>query len=322
MFRNVSGTLVGREADGSDIFFDMPDAPFALQVLSPTLGACSVLQVGETRLPHPDLAGCFDFLSLNARASGEHRTPTHRDLYRKRPIRGCVEASNAEGGTISESFNLIVLPEAIVEAAPDGTKDGVNIVDDNTVILQLRAPFKEYIRGGDHSDWQLDMDYLMKQVPGAQSGGWKSPVSTPASSTATNTGSTTNASGGRSLPELVLDPWNDPWIPEELPNMPDYPSQAGNEPVTVFQTNLRPSTGPTATTNAPTKPTWCTSCSSVTLPMPKPTRRSKTPLPQGFGHHAWSHALQRVQRYHHWGYNPTFYFAPDKFYGTKQACNC
>ena len=93
---------------------------------------------------------------------------------------------------------------------------------------------------GDHSDWQLDMDYLMKQVPGAQK--WWVEIS------GLNPGEQYRyqywiddecLKVADPYSELVLDPWNDPWIPEEsFPNMPDYPSQAGNEPVTVFQINL------------------------------------------------------------------------------------
>ena len=330
VFRNVTGTLVGREADGSDIFFDMPDAPFALQVLSPTLGACSVLQVGESQ--DFDILISQDAsisLSLNGSevASGEGTELQHTETFTESgQYEVTVEASNAEGGTISESFNLIVLPETIVEAAPDGTKDGVNIVDDNTVILQLRAPFKEYIFAvGDHSDWQLDMDYLMKQVPGAQK--WWVEIS------GLNPGEQYRyqywiddecLKVADPYSELVLDPWNDPWIPEEsFPNMPDYPSQAGNEPVTVFQTNPEVFDW---TDGSYERPDQTNLVVYELLIRDFTDAKTYKAVEDSLGYlkDLGITALELMpfnefNGNNSWGYNPTFYFAPDKFYGTKQA---
>ena len=51
-----------------------------------------------------------------------------------------------------------------IQNPPIGTKDGVNIVDDNTVIIQLRAPSKShvYLRG-DFNNFAISPSTMMRR---------------------------------------------------------------------------------------------------------------------------------------------------------------
>jgi len=53
-----------------------------------------------------------------------------------------------------------------IAASPAGIQDGINYVNDNTVILQLFAPNKSYVYAlGDFNNWEFDNNYLLNKTP-------------------------------------------------------------------------------------------------------------------------------------------------------------
>ena len=122
--------------------------------------------------------------------------------------------------------------------------------------------------------------------------------------------------------EKVLDPWNDKYISSSVyPNLKSYPSQA-SEIVSVFE--LMPEKYPWSVTNfdRPAKNSLAiyemlfrdfTSEGSVKAAIEKLDYLDK------LGINAIE--LMPIQEFDgndSWGYNPCFYFAPDKAYGTKE----
>lgn len=68
--------------------------------------------------------------------------------------------------TIKELINFSIKPKNIVLNLPPNIKDGINYINDNTVTFSFFAPKKSFVYLiGDFNDWQIDPKYLMNQTP-------------------------------------------------------------------------------------------------------------------------------------------------------------
>jgi len=75
-------------------------------------------------------------------------------------------AKDIEGNCVYDSTFYVVRDANTIEALPDGVRKGINYIDDETVTLVLYAPYKNFVYLiGDFNDWQYDNDYLMKKDP-------------------------------------------------------------------------------------------------------------------------------------------------------------
>ncbi|MFN2424592.1 MAG: hypothetical protein ABR572_12545, partial [Cryomorphaceae bacterium] len=173
VFRNVNGQLIGREADGTDILVNISQGgfdgailtPFSPQVfLTPPTDFTFTAQTNEDAtitLYRNDT----DVLSVSS------STVASVDLDFTGFAEGqywlWMEAvSDAEGVVITDSVYVIVQGEPQIQSAPPGTQDGINYVNSSTVVLQLHAPFKDYVYAvGDFNDWEFNPDYFMKKTP-------------------------------------------------------------------------------------------------------------------------------------------------------------
>ena len=167
----------------------------------------------------------------------------------------------------------------IVLDPPAGTLDGVNVINGSTVIVQLRAPGKDYVHlRGDFNGWTSSTASLMRksvdgnrhwiQVSGLSPGTWYRYHFMVEG----------NLEIGDPYAELVLDPWNDQYIPQShYPGMPAFPSAHANWHTSAFRTDNPYSCGPMATFNARRPTVW-----SFTRPWfgiltkPKPSKTSST----------------------------------------------
>jgi len=131
-----------------------------------------------------------------------------------------------------------VLGQGLIADPPAGRSDGITVLAPDKAHFQLRAPAKDHIHlRGDFNEWQIDADFLMNrstdgniwwlEVDGLDPGAWirfhyliddTVEVADPFS-------------------PLILDPWNDGYIPDEtFPNRPAYPFAHAFWPVGAFRT--------------------------------------------------------------------------------------
>ena len=125
----------------------------------------------------------------------------------------------------------------IVLDPPAGTLDGVNVINGSTVIVQLRAPGKDYVHlRGDFNSWTSNNGTLMRksvdgnhhwiQVSGLSPGTWYRYHFMVEG----------NLEIADPYAELVLDPWNDQYIPQShYPGMPAFPSAHANWHTSAFR---------------------------------------------------------------------------------------
>ena len=210
-----------------------------------------------------------------------------------------------------------------IQNPPVGTKDGVNILDDNTVIIQLRAPGKShvYLRG-DFNNFAISPSTMMRRsVDGnrhwLQLGGLNSSLWYRYHFLIEG-----NLEIGDPYGELVLDPWNDQYISSsQFPNLPSYPNGLANWQNTVFRITEPEFNWTDDNFQRP---------SSDRLVIYEALVRDfdegqvfqdlfdRLDYLEYMGFNAIE--LMPVSEFEgnlSWGYNPTFRFAVDKFYGPK-----
>ncbi len=329
VFRNQSGTLVGRNADGSDIYVDIFEPGFNAAITSPGISnqivnanqniniVCNASSAADITLTQngEQVASATQQTSLsytfNESAAGEY-------------LLEMTAVSGAE--SITDQILLVIVPSVNVAAAPAGTIDGINYINDNTVRLQFFAPNKDYIFViGDFNNWTFDTDYLMNRTPDGSTYWIELTDLDPNQEYRFQY---YIGDEGMRVAEIyaekILSPWDDPWIPAETyPNLTPYPVGLTNEPVSVFKINQQ-------------EFNW--SDQAFVRP-PKERLIVYELLLRDFieaeNYQTLTDTLDYIERLginaiqlmpinefegnNSWGYNPSFYFAPDKIYGTPES---
>lgn len=329
VFRNSTGSLVGRDADGSDIFIDIyqdtfsggiqiPNAPTLLfdnpanyQVTAATNDAATItLYLDDTQL-----GSASNVTELNATADFTGMPTGQYWIW--------MEADNG-ATTLTDSTYVIIQGEPDVAASPAGVVDGINYIDDNTVVLQIFAPYKDFIYViGDFNDWQFNPAYFMHKTPEGDRY-WLE-------IDGLNTGQEYRFQYSIDEEDMrvadiyadkILDPFNDSYIPEAVyPNLIPYPSGKTTQIVSVLQTAQTPYDWQVENFDRPPIDNLVIyellirdfdeahSYQAVT---------NRLDYLDSLGVNAIElMPFTEFEGNESWGYNPMFYFAPDKYYGTK-----
>lgn len=225
--------------------------------------------------------------------------------------------------TVSDTFFYFVRPAPVVQSLPAGTKDGINYISDNSVILCLYAPSKSYVFApGDFSNWTANASTYMKRTPDTQRYWLQIDGLIPGKEYAYQYLVDGNLLIGDPYTDKILDPWNDEWISSSTyPNLKPYPKGLTTGIVSVFQT-------------AQTPYVWKYNDFN---PVPDEKAVIYEILLRDFlAAHDWKTLTDTLNYFsklgvtaleimpfnefegnESWGYNPSYYFAPDKYYGPK-----
>jgi pullulanase/glycogen debranching enzyme len=167
VFRTANGSIVGRETDGSDIYYDLVQSGSGLQaqLFSPNNNS-TILNIWET-------------LSINGQSSqactlslyedGQLLTTTSASTILNYTITATTQGTHliklvADNGTeiVEDSVYYTVNPSIVLIDPPLGTKNGINYINDSTVVLRLYAPEKEHVYViGDFNQWVPSANYYM-----------------------------------------------------------------------------------------------------------------------------------------------------------------
>ena len=329
VFRNAAGTVVGRNADGSDIYLNIYAAGFNASFSLPTpesqiVNANQVVPVTANSSSASNIS-----ISVNGSqvASGNGVTSLNYNFSQAAAGEYHITMSAVNGSTtVTDEKVVIILPSITVASAPAGTIDGINLTSSNGVRLQLYAPNKSFVFViGDFNNWQLDLSYLMNRTPDGNTYWLDVPNLSPGVEYSFQY--YIDMQGMRVADiysDKILDPWNDSWIPSTTyPNLIPYPAGLTTEPVSVFRTDPPAFnwTDQNFSRTAKTKlvvyellirdfladRTYASLTDSLDyLATLGVTAIQLMPINEFEGNDSW-------------GYNPDFYFAPDKAYGTAEA---
>lgn len=208
----------------------------------------------------------------------------------------------------------------VMQSRPAGVADGINYINDNTVTLVLYAPYKTHVHlMGDFNNWTKDNTYQLYK----DGSYWWITLSNleKGKEYAFQYLIDNSLKVADAYSEKILDPSNDGYIPATVyPNLKPYPSRAEGI-VSVIQTGKTAYTWTATDFTAPPSDQLViyellvrdfTSEGSINAVT------AKLDYLKELGVNAIE--LMPVQEFDgndSWGYNPCFYFAPDKAYGTE-----
>ncbi|MEN9997197.1 MAG: hypothetical protein RI922_187 [Bacteroidota bacterium] len=166
VFRNAAGSVVGRSADGSDIYYDVypTNSGLLAKIFAPESN--QVVDLGD----QINLVGKSNQnATLTFKDNGTAISTTSNsqllnyNLNVTTPGEHLIEFI-ADNGTSQQIDSLIYLvnPSLNYINPPLNMKNGLNLINDSTVLLQLYAPEKQHVYVlGDFNNWQPSIDYHM-----------------------------------------------------------------------------------------------------------------------------------------------------------------
>ncbi|MDG5799052.1 alpha-amylase family glycosyl hydrolase [Marinilabiliaceae bacterium ANBcel2] len=322
VFRSSTGNLEGKDSGGNDIFITVYEKALTAHINKPQSGSLflpdeefeisgSVMEADGYKLfMNDDLLyegsdESFEYIAV-APKEGAHTITLEawRDDY--------VE---------SASISFYIREDVTEKQMPDNLQKGVNIIDENSVTFVFEAPYTDYIYVlGDFNDWEPDPDYQMYKseeffwltVDGLESD--KEYVYQYL------------IDGELRLADAytnkVLDPWHDRYITEDVyPGLIDYPTEytdglasvfnisfdeyqweiddfevPANEDLVIYELLIRDFTEEGTINAVKDKLDYLEELGVNAIEL--------MPFNQFEGNDSW-------------GYNPSFFFATDKAYGTS-----
>lgn len=329
VFRNQTGTIVGRAADGSDIFVEVYSSSSNLLTTFVTPNTTNLLKnVGDNISISAATNITADMVITDngvqvAQVNGA--TSLNYNLTVSTPGDHTVRLLSTAGAqTALDSFVYVVTPSLTIQNPPAGSVDGITFPNDpNTVHLQLYAPNKQNVYVlGDFNNWSLSTNYLMKR--GTDGATWW--IDIPNLVSGQNYTFQYYVDGAIKvadpLSELVLDPNNDSYIPAvTYPNLPAYPSGKTTGIVSCFKVNEAPYVWQNTSFTPPAKEklvVYELLIRDFVARHDFQTVMDSLDYLQNLGITALQ--LMPVNEFEgniSWGYNGSFHMAVDKYYGTK-----
>ncbi len=337
VFRNADGSLVGRATGGGDIFVDVAQNDFDLRFTQPAGPGPFVLPIntptpvaGTSAVP----ANLALLLNGTQVATAANATSISANITLTQAGANTLRLT-ASTGTASAATELTLQTRdaVTVAALPTGAnRNGVTYINNGTsAIFSLTAPNKSFVHViGEFNNWTATAAGYMKRTPGTDgladnsvNGRWWVQVDglTPGQEYAYQYLVDGRLKIADPYTEKILDPNDDRFITSATyPNLKPYPAgQSGN--VSVLQSNAPVYTFQNTNFQRPKKEDMVVYELLVRDFLAKHDYKTLTDTLaylQRLGVNVIE--LMPVNEFEgneSWGYNTSFYFAPDKYYGPK-----
>ncbi|HNQ84109.1 MAG TPA: Por secretion system protein, partial [Bacteroidales bacterium] len=236
--------LEGKTEAGGDIFVDVYEAGLSVSFSKP-LYFPVIVQINESftvevNANEADNVSLYIDETLVKSMAGNYLSDTiTASAYGKYLVKAV--ATN-DTGVVADSFYYHVRPAVTVETLPAGIRDGINYTGDQTAILSLFAPYKNFIYViGDFNNWDIDADFFMKKTPDGKRFWLEIDGLTPGQEYVFQYYIDGQIRVGDPYADKISDPWNDEYISEETyPGLIPYPEGKTTGIATVLQTAQTP----------------------------------------------------------------------------------
>lgn len=336
LFRSGNGSIVQRNLDGSDMYVGVIQSgefrtKFVLPAMQPTFNPIpEPIGTSVTSLPVTAVTSQNSTITLGfngnqiGTASNAQTASGTANVSTTCEQQITVEANNGST-TLRDTINFFIPPVTYPTAArPAGRKDGITFENGNTeAVFILYAPQKQRVSIlGDFNNWtqtctglmQKDGDYYWTRVTGLTSGQTyrfqylvddSIRVADPYS-------------------ELILDPSKDAEIPAiNYPNRPPYPTGKVTKIIGVIKPGDAPFNWTDGSYQRPNKYNliiYELLVRDFVYNRNWQSLKDTLPYLAALGFNAIKvMPFNEFDDNDSWGYNPMYYFAPDKAYGTKNA---
>ncbi|NBC84378.1 MAG: alpha-amylase [Bacteroidetes bacterium] len=319
VFRNDDGTKEGKDTGGEDIFIDVSQPGLSLKFTHPqnntVLDTNETVTINVAANEHDSIELYIDDLLTQTTTNSVLTDMFSAELSKVYTIKAIAYSQNE---TFTDSIFIFVKGEIPEEPLPSNATTGIEYINSNTVRVVLFAPEKEMIFVlGDFNNWLLSNDFLMKKDGDFF---WLEIADlTPGKEYAFQYYIDNEIYIADPYTQKILDPWNDKYISEQTyPDLKAYPDGQAQGIVSVFQTN---------------QPTYQWQNDFI-APDAEDLIIYELLLRDFIAAHDWKtltdsldyltdlgiNAIELMpfnefEGNESWGYNPSFYFAPDKYYG-------
>ena len=225
--------------------------------------------------------------------------------------------------TAADTFYYTVNPQPKIAELPAGLNDGINYLSGSRVVLSLYAPLKKFVYViGEFNNWQPVSSYLMNRTADGNRYWLELPAVTAGQEVAFQYLVDGTIAVADPYADKILDRNNDLYIPTPTyPGLKPFPVQAPGNIVSVLQTDQTSYPWKTAgfvRPDAKNMVVYELLVRDFTANRNYKTLTDTLTYLKRLGINTIE--LMPVMEFSgndSWGYNPIFYFAPDKAYGTK-----
>lgn len=332
VFRNANGSIVGRNNDGSDIFIPLyNNSSLNVRLVEPEMHptfdpkpALALTTVGQ-EITVTGVASQKANLSLMLNGTPFATAANSTQVTGKAKITagGLQTIKVIANNTVENTISFLTGGAAVIEALPAGAKPGVTFINSGTsAIFALYAPGKQFVNViGDFNNWTADR--FMKKTPDGNTWWIQIDQLNPNTEYAYQYLVDGVLKIADPYSEKVLDPDNDPYIKSSANNWDfgNYPSGKTTGIVSMMKANT---------------PVYNWRYTAFTRPAKSDLAIYELHLRDFLAANNFKTLtdtinylarlgvnaveLMPVNEFEgnsSWGYNPSFYFAPDKFYGSK-----
>ncbi|GMT44354.1 MAG: hypothetical protein IEMM0006_0186 [bacterium] len=328
VFRSADGSKTGRNTDGSDIFYNVYQAGITSVQITLPANKPDIVDLNDTVVVQGNSANADStYLLLDNQVLVADTTSSFSyKIVARQYGRHWIIAKAVKGSTtVYDSVYYYVNRAPVVAALPDGVRDGINYINDSTVTLSLYAPHKKYIFAiGDFSNWEVGDKWAMNITPDSNRFWIKITGLTPKKEYIFQYLIDGTIRIGDPYADKVSDPWNDQYIsPKTYPNLIKYPKGKTTGIATVLQTGQTPYPWKVTGFKAP-KPENLVVYELLVRDFTKGHTFDDIIDTLGYLKRLGINAIELMpvsefEGNSSWGYNPNYYFAPDKYYGPKNT---
>jgi glycosidase len=322
VFRSGDRTREGKATGGKDIFVNVYAEGLNVSISAPS--AVNIFAKNEpfsftaTATASSDLKLYLNNLEIGSQTG----TTLSQNITIPNAGNYWLKIKATQSATVkADSVYVCVRETTVNENKPTGLQAGINYIDSQTTTLVIYAPAKNYIFvTGDFNNWLPDNNFQMKKdgdyfwlrignlTPGKEYAfqyliDGKLKVADP-------------------YTEKVLDPYDDKYISATVyPNLMAYPVGKGSDRVSVLQTAQSAFQWQTTSYTVPAAgklSVYELLIRDFTTEKTYKAVQEKLPYLKRLGINTIElMPFNEFEGNSSWGYNPNFYFAPDKAYGTK-----
>ena len=337
LFRNGTGAIKQANADGSDMFIPVYDIANYVHITNP------FKQPTYTPIPEAITKLLGDSISISAASSltsdlnlffngsqvASQTATTTLSTKTKITSTGAqtiVATSTNAGVTTSDTLSFFVAGGNTIAPVPAGLKQGINYETDATACtLVLYAPHKSIVTVlGDFNNWTQSSQYQMNQTPDSTTYWLRLTGLTPGTEYAYQYKVDGSLLVADYNTEKILDPNNDQYISNTTyPNLKAYPTGKTTGIVSILQTAKPAYNWQVANFTRPNKSNlviYELLIRDFVATQNFQTVKDTISYLKRLGVNAIEvMPFNEFEGNNSWGYNPSFYFAPDKAYGTETA---
>ena len=335
LFRNGAGTSVQRNSDASDMYLTIYSGvlagKFALPLFEPRYTPIAEpiqksvgdnITIAYTASQAANISLFFNGTLVNNSGSAD-------SIYANPAITAggaqqIIGTAVSGAVTISDTINFFVSSPATVAPLPAGTADGINYEQgDTSAILVLRAPGKTRVTVvGDFNNWTEQTAYQMNKTPDGKFFWLRITGLTAGSEYAYQYYVDGTLKIADPYTQKILDPSNDPSITTATyPALKTYPTGKTTGIVSVLQTRETVYSWQVNTFNRPDKHSiviYELLVRDFVAAHDWKTIKDTLAYLKNLGINTIEvMPFNEFEGNLSWGYNPDFYFAPDKYYGPK-----